>query len=159
MENEQAGSSPAGDAVRAELADIMTNTANPLHAGYWKNDSTVMRQIDQKYKAVYGGNTVDLSDGLTAGGLDEGQRPGSTEDAGTASPEDAEADARALAQLRSEKGDQFDSEIADAHHGQTALSTTLGAHADDLIGAFLEAGGDRAVGIKTLASYGRGRRT
>ena len=66
MENEP-GSSPAGDAVRAELSDIMTNTANPLHAGYWKNDSTVMRKIDQKYKAAFGGNTVDLSDGLTAG--------------------------------------------------------------------------------------------
>ncbi len=66
METE-GSSSPAGDAVRAELADIMTNTANPLHAGYWKNDSTVMRKIDQKYRTAFGGNTVDLSDGLTAG--------------------------------------------------------------------------------------------
>ncbi len=64
MENEQAGSNPAGDAVRAELQDIMTNTANPLHAGYWKNDSKVLDLVGQKYKAAYGGGTVDLGTGL-----------------------------------------------------------------------------------------------
>ena len=74
METE-GSSSPAGDAVRAELSDIMTNTANPLHAGYWKNDSTVMRQIDQKYKAAFGGGTVDLSDGVDVRASDPASTP------------------------------------------------------------------------------------
>ncbi len=74
MENE-GSSSPAGDAVRAELSDIMTNTANPLHAGYWKNDSTVMRKIDQKYKAAFGGGTVDLSDGVDVRASDPASTP------------------------------------------------------------------------------------
>ncbi len=158
MENEPS-SNPAGEAVRVELQDIMTNKANPLHEGYWRKDPHVMNQIDQKYKAAYGGGTVDLSDGLTVAGLDRGQRPGSTEDAEAVSPEDAEADTRAIAQLHDEWSDQFDTNMEDARQGLTALSTTLGAGADDLIGAYLDAGGDRAVGIKALATYGQGRKT
>ena len=156
MENEQAGSNPAGDDVRNEVADIMSNKQNPRHEGYHRQDKKVLDYVDGLYKKAYGTATVDLSDGLTAGGLDEGQRPGSTEDA--ASPKDAEADDFAIRELRGEWGDRFDTQIDDARHGMMALSTTLGVDADDLIGAFLGAGGDRAVGIKTLASYGRGHK-
>ncbi len=74
METE-GSSSPAGDAVRAELSDIMTNTANPLHAGYWKNDSKVLDLVGQKYKAAYGGGTVDLGDGLEVRASDPASTP------------------------------------------------------------------------------------
>ena len=158
MENEPS-SNPAGEAVRAELQDIMTNKANPLHEGYWRNDPQVIKRIDEKYKAVFGTGTVELSDGLTVGGSDKEQAPDSGERAGAALPEDAEADTRAIAQLQDEWSDRFDTKMEDARQGLTALSATLGAGADDLIGAYLEAGGDRAVGIKALATYGQGRKT
>ncbi len=158
MADIETDNSPAGEALREEVGRIMADPA------YGRNPALTTK-IDRLYRDRYGPGKIDLSDGIevgdgfTARGPDKDQPSGSTEDAGAASPEDAQADARALAQLRSEKGDQFDSVIADAHHGQTALSTTLGVDADDLIGAFLEAGGDRVVGIKTLATYGRQRRT
>ena len=67
MENEQAGSNPAGDDVRNEVADIMSNKQNPRHEGYHRQDKKVLDYVDGLYKKAYGTATVDLSDGLTAG--------------------------------------------------------------------------------------------
>ncbi len=152
MADNEPDSSPAGDALREEVGRIM---ADPE----WGRNPALSAKVGKLYEDAYGKAKVDLSDGVTVVGSDEGQRPGSTEDAGAASPEDAEADTRAIAQLHDEWSDRFDTNMEDARQGLTALSTTLGAGADDLIGAYLEAGGDRAVGIKALATYGQGRKT
>ncbi len=111
MENEP-GSSPAGDAVRAELADIMSNKENPKHAGYLMQDKKVMEYIDSRYRGAYGAGTVDLSDGLTAGG--EAQ----TTD--TASASDASA-TEVQADLRQEFGTNYDAVMASAQSAVTHL--------------------------------------
>jgi len=60
-EGQTPGSTPdAGEALRAEMHDIMTNPANALHAGYTRGDAAVLKEIDTKYKSVYGSGTVDL---------------------------------------------------------------------------------------------------
>ncbi len=111
MDNEP-DHTPAADALREEVGRIM---ADPE----WGRNPALAAKVEQLYKDKYGEGKVDLSEGLTVGGLDEGQRPGSTEDAGLASPEDAEAEAEArarddviLAPLRDEWGEQYETNFA-----------------------------------------------
>ncbi|MDA2910414.1 hypothetical protein MYX04_05740 [Nitrospiraceae bacterium AH_259_D15_M11_P09] len=107
MDNEP-DSSPAGNALREEVGLIM---ADPE----WGRNKALEAKVDKLYKDKYGEGKVDLSEGLTVGGLDEEQHPGSTEDAGVASPEEAEARARSdviLAPLRDEWGEQYETNFA-----------------------------------------------
>ncbi len=62
MENE--AGNPAGDALRGELADIISNPNNPLHAGYVRGDPHVKAHLDRRYADVYGRGIVELSDGI-----------------------------------------------------------------------------------------------
>lgn len=48
-----------GEALKAEIADIMGNPQNPKYKLYWAGDQATQREIDDKYKKVYGtGQTV-----------------------------------------------------------------------------------------------------
>ena len=111
MENEP-NHTPAADALREEVGRIM---ADPQ----WGRNPALEIKVEQLYKDRYAGPKIDLDEGLTVAGLDEGKRPGSTEDAGAASPEDAEAQAEAqarsdviLAPLRDEWGEQYEANFA-----------------------------------------------
>jgi len=54
--------------LRTELNDIQTNPQNPLHTGFKNNDPSVSKQIDEKYKAVYGSAPVEIGNkGITLG--------------------------------------------------------------------------------------------
>lgn len=97
---DEPGSNPAGEALRAEVGDIMSNKANPLHAGYWAKDAKVMEQIDQKYASVYGGGKGSLLDSVSAGG--EADAPAREAHA------DATAQAEADANLRQELGADYE---------------------------------------------------
>lgn len=138
--------SPAGEARRAEYAKIKDD---PL---YKNNPSGLSAQAANVYAGVPP-VTVKLGENLSlsAGGSDE--KSGSpTRDPGAVSPEDAAADAAAASQLTS-------AELADAHEGANALTQRLGiAAARDLIGAYLEEGGDRKAGYKALAKFARATR-
>lgn len=57
-----------GEAVKQELADIMSNPENPKNKLYWSGDKATLEYIDGLYKKVYGDAKVNLSAGLTAGG-------------------------------------------------------------------------------------------
>lgn len=93
---------------------------------------------------------VEIELGLSAGGSDEESR---SRQSAAVSPEDAAADAAAASHLTPE-------ELADAHEGANALTQRLGiAAAQDLIGAYLEGGGDRKAGYMALAKFGRVTRT
>jgi len=46
--------------VRSEVADIMSNAANPRHAGYLKGDKGVNEYIDNLYKKAYGTKQVPI---------------------------------------------------------------------------------------------------
>ncbi len=111
METE-GSSSPAGDAVRAELQDIMSNTENPKHAAYLMQDKKVMEYVDSRYKAAYGAGTVDLSDGLMAGGE---ERTKDTEFSSDASATEVQA------ALRQEFGTNYDAVMASAQSAVTHL--------------------------------------
>jgi hypothetical protein len=42
--DETPSNNPAGDALRNEMSDIMSNVANPLNAGYRRNDASARRR-------------------------------------------------------------------------------------------------------------------
>ncbi len=112
MADNEPDSSSAGDAVREQVAQIM---ADPQ----WGRNKALETKVEQLYKDRYGEGKIDLDEGLTVAGLDEGKRPGSTEDAEAVSPEDAEAQAEArarsdviLAPLRDEWGEQYEANFA-----------------------------------------------
>lgn len=145
--------SPAGDARRAELRKINDEP------GRWNADkeSRTAKLFSTtpppKQNVVHHPN-VEIEMGLSAGGSDE--TPGSpTRDSGAVSPEDAAT----MTKLKAQEGDNFGAVMADARDGLTAMSRQLGVNAQDLIGSYLEEGGDRVVGIKTLARFGRATRT
>jgi len=48
------------EAVRSEVADIMTNTANPRNAGYWKQDTAVLEYVTELYRKAYGDGRVEI---------------------------------------------------------------------------------------------------
>lgn len=52
--------SVTGEQAKATLADIMTNTSNPKHKLFWNNDPTVMKEIDDLYKAAHGSAQVAI---------------------------------------------------------------------------------------------------
>lgn len=49
-----------GEAVRNELADIMSNLENPKHKLYWQHDKATMEYVDSLYKKVYGDGKVQI---------------------------------------------------------------------------------------------------
>jgi hypothetical protein len=51
----------SADSVRAEVADIMNNKANPRNAGYWTKEPAVMDYIQQLYEKAYGKGTVTIT--------------------------------------------------------------------------------------------------
>jgi hypothetical protein len=44
----------AGDQVKSELADIMSNPQNQMHEGFKRNDPVVNAHIDKLYRKCYG---------------------------------------------------------------------------------------------------------
>lgn len=54
------GGTMNGDEVRAAVADIMTNKANPRYEGYHRRDKVVMDYIEGLYKAAYGDGKVTI---------------------------------------------------------------------------------------------------
>jgi hypothetical protein len=58
------------DAVRTEVARIMTDKSHPMHEGYWRKDPAVMQHIDTLYKKAYGEEKVVI------GGVTTEARPG-----------------------------------------------------------------------------------
>lgn len=150
---DEPGSTPAAEAVRAEMNDIMTNKANPLHAGYWAKGAKVLEQIDQKYAGVYGSGKVTLGEGLSVGG--EAPQEGET-------PEAAEARARnevILQPLRQEWGEQFEANFAGARAEAREL---FADHADlfDELGARIREAGPKAeaLAVRFLADLGKLRK-
>ena len=57
------GGEASGEAVRAEVASIASDPANPRYKGYHSGDPTVMAYIDELYKKAYGSGTVEVSGG------------------------------------------------------------------------------------------------
>lgn len=53
-------SSATADSVRAEVADIMTNTSNPKHALYWKQDKATLQYVEDLYRKAYGDGKVEI---------------------------------------------------------------------------------------------------
>lgn len=90
---------PAAEALRAEVRDIATNPSNPRHVGYTRNDPQVAAYLGQRYAEVYGSGAVDVSSGVDVQG--SGQGPGA--------PESAHAASAAL-----ESDPMFQSEVAEA---------------------------------------------
>jgi len=61
MGSKEGGTGMSGDAVRAEVADIMHNKNNPKNAGYWRQDKAVLDYVEELYKKAYGAGTVDAT--------------------------------------------------------------------------------------------------
>lgn len=50
-----------GEQVRAEIAKIMSDKTHPDHAGYWKQDPTIMKKIEKLYQQAYGLAPVSIT--------------------------------------------------------------------------------------------------
>ena len=58
-QEDRPGGEMTADAVRAEVADIMSNKDNKMHAGYWRQDRDVLRHIEELYRKAYGTKKVE----------------------------------------------------------------------------------------------------
>lgn len=56
-------SSATGDAVRSEVASIMSDPTNPKHKLYHQGDKATLEYVDELYKKAYGGGQVEVSGG------------------------------------------------------------------------------------------------
>lgn len=59
--NQSNNGTMTGEQVRAEIAKIMSDKNHPDHAGYWKQDPTVMKKIETLYQQAYGTAPVTVS--------------------------------------------------------------------------------------------------
>jgi hypothetical protein len=118
--NDTGPSAGAGEALRTELADIASNTAHPLHAGYTRGDADVMRQIDEKYQQVYGAGQVAVGNEEVGISRDAADAAGET----TLTGEDLIAHTEVNALLQSVFGDSYESEMRDMRIASAQLFGT-----------------------------------
>ncbi len=152
------GESAAAEALRAEVKDIATNTVNPRHVGYKKNDPGVARYLEGRYREVYGSGTVEMGDGLVAKGSKPNSVPADRPKEGEApQAADAEIESATEEQLRAEWGDRFDENMVLARQTARELfpGPEGGALLERLAEGYFAAGGNEAEITKFLVNIGR----
>lgn len=138
--------SAALQVAQAELKDIMSNPANPRHAGFHRGDAGVSRYLEDLYKKAAPLAAPREAAPLSTGGPDE--EPGLSA-----------ADAQAWEDLQTEWGADAPSHWADAQFGIRRLSGVLGGEIDDLSAAVLAAGGDLKMVVNIARHFGKHART
>ena len=59
------GGQISGEAARTELGKIMSDKTHPDYAGYWSQDKTVMKKVEDLYKRAYGTDKVTIGQGIS----------------------------------------------------------------------------------------------
>lgn len=138
-----------GEAATTEYAMIMSDPTHPMHAGYRRGEKSVMDHIEKMYRDAYPGTgESETGRSVTTGG---------TEDSAPAlAPEDVQL----VEALRSESewGTRFEEHLSEARWGSSRLTQKLGAEAEDLTTACLDAGLDLKQILKIASHFERRRR-